>query len=239
MQYRAAQVQGQLLAKSGITSRRQLSYNSHIDDFKARTAHERNQAIVSGKIPNRPPEFDELQLMLIDADAVAYASECHGIVCGLVSGGGRPSPRLWVDYALDGRSEDDTLTRQCLAALQDLTDATVAGFNSEDFTLELLLPDDDAPLAQRISAFADWCAGFLLGFGSIAPSESAAMSDITLEFISDLTEFSRIDTTVEGAERDNEADFLELVEYVKAGSLLVHEEARLEHLTANSSESIH
>jgi hypothetical protein len=52
--------------------------------------------------------------------------------------------------------------RNALIGLQEMVKGELTG---DDVTVVLLLPTDDAPLADRAAALGQWCQGFLTGFG--------------------------------------------------------------------------
>jgi uncharacterized protein YgfB (UPF0149 family) len=89
-----------------------------------------------------------------------------------------------------------------------------------------LLPDDETPLPQRVRALIAWCTGFLYGLGAgglPAPEHIPGEIGEVLKDFTELTRASDLDPTVEEQE-SAEADYVELVEYVRAGTQLVFEE---------------
>src|SRR5690242_18887624 len=92
------------------------------------------------------------------------ASVLHGSQCGYLAGGATPQGgNLLAALQLHGEERAasaayqcqlDTLLRQCRDAL--------AGPRP---CFEAMLPEDDHPLAERAEAVAEWCRGFLGGFG--------------------------------------------------------------------------
>jgi uncharacterized protein len=86
-----------------------------------------------------------------------------------------------------------------------------------------LLPDDDAPLARRAEALAQWCQGFLYGFGSVAGTQRNLPAQVD-EVLKDLTQISRASAGDSEPTDDDEEDYVEIVEYVRVGAQLVHDE---------------
>jgi uncharacterized protein YgfB (UPF0149 family) len=107
--------------------------------------------------------------------------------------------------------------------LEMAAERTRAALEAGEMGLELLLPDDGAPLRERGQALADWCKGFLFGIGLAGAALHRALSADAREVIGDLTELSRLDADEEDNE-GSEAAYAELVEYVRVGVLLIHEE---------------
>ena len=86
-----------------------------------------------------------------------------------------------------------------------------------------LLPDDEEALETRTAALAEWCTGFLAGLGSV-PVPTEGWPDTVREIVADFGEIARAAVGEEDSPEDSEASYVELVEYLRAGTQLVHEE---------------
>jgi uncharacterized protein YgfB (UPF0149 family) len=148
------------------------------------------------------------------------AAEFHGTACALLCT--RANPRLdeWIDEIVI--TEHRPQSRNWLRPLFESIENSQRAFDDGNYSLELLLPDDDVPLNERSRALSDWCAGFLFGLG-LAGSGTEALSGEAREVVVDLTEFTRIDPEDDGSESAEKA-FQEIVEYVRVGVLLIYEE---------------
>jgi uncharacterized protein YgfB (UPF0149 family) len=82
------------------------------------------------------------------------------------------------------------------APLRLLFADTVRALRGGEMEFQLLLPDDDAPLVERAMALSQWCQGFL----SQASVETGAEAE------------------------EEEQAYAEIVEYVRAGVQLIHDE---------------
>ena len=91
----------------------------------------------------------------------------------------------------------------------------------EDITVVLLLPDDEAPLAQRAVALGQWCQGFLAGFGLTA--RDGALSAEAMEVLQDLSAIAQVQSALEESE-DGESDYMEVMEYLRVAPLLLFSE---------------
>ncbi len=87
-----------------------------------------------------------------------------------------------------------------------------------------LLPDDDEPICERAAALVEWCEGFLFGFGMNGSADLSELSQEVREFVSDLKEITRMDASSPEDDEENEGALNELVEYIKIGTLILHEE---------------
>lgn len=112
-----------------------------------------------------------------------------------------------------------------LAAL--LEDAFNQGLDNleefSDFDFALLLPDDDAPISERAMAIGLWCSGFLSGFGETGRQLDVNDKSDVHEAMRDLASIAAMtDDVPEGEE--NEADLMEIVEFVRVSTLLIFAE---------------
>ncbi len=78
-----------------------------------------------------------------------------------------------------------------------------------------LLPDDDEPLAERATALAQWCQGFLYGLGTGRLNSIDELPGEVGEIVHDLTEISRATPGEEDPTEDDEQAYAELVEFVR------------------------
>ena len=143
-------------------------------------------------------------------------SELHGSLCGYLCGGGRCDADDWIQrLALEAErapEPDDALDR--------LRSVTTAQLAAQDFGFEVLLPTDDAPLAERADALVAWCNGFLGGYGLAAP-DASLLSDEAVEALQDLGRIAASDLAYDGSEADEDA-LAEIVEFVRVAALLLH-----------------
>ena len=155
------------------------------------------------------------------AEADLSAAEFHGAVCGLLCT--RRDVRLddWVGEIVV--SEQPARGAAWARTLREAGERSQRALDEGEFDLELLLPDDDASLAERSTALADWCSGFLFGLGTAGSRITESLSDDAREVVSDLTEFTRIDPQEEDSESAERA-LSEIAEYVRMGVLLIYEE---------------
>jgi len=166
------------------------------------------------------------QAALESAQADLSIAEFHGTFCALICTRSPVDNRAWVkEVVVHGRvadDPDDQLWCECLAEIGDI--ARIA-FEEGVCDLEILLPDDEQPLAERSQALVDWCSGFLYGFALQPEAVRETMSPDAREVIDDIVEFTHIDVTsgVDDGQVD-ERSFVELVEYLRVGVLLIYEE---------------
>ena len=188
----------------------------------------------------RAPSYEQLSAALSAAGVYAESAELHGGICGSLSVGGLTAAQAWADAWLAdivNSIDDATDPRKCIGALAR---ATHESMESGEFGLELLLPDEELPLPERIAALAAWCHGFVssLGVAGLHPKElDPERREQIEEIIQDFSEISRASTDEEVS---NEADFqlFELVEFVRAGTQMTFEMLTAER-AGRSQRSLH
>jgi len=163
------------------------------------------------------------------------AAEAHGILTGMLCVNGATDPRDWMTR-LDvpgsvSAGDGETWSLLYQTTLTQLADGA--------FEFQLLLPDDDTPLQQRTEALADWCRGFLYGISSGKLQQQMELSDDVTEIIEDLTQISRAGHDADSEDNAEEAAYMELVEYVRAGAMLIYAELQLPLTAATDQTMLH
>jgi uncharacterized protein len=186
--------------------------------------------------------FDDLCNLLAPLGTINSPAELHGLLCGKLSGGADLSEIRWLLDAVEfldfTQAPDETvreaLTRLYHISLQQLRDG---------FGLYLLLPDDDADLSQRTATLGQWCYGFLTGFGS-AGVKDRVLTEEAEDGLRDLAAIAHI--AVEDGDESDEADYMEVTEYVRqvAASLFLEyaattNKASESAIPAPASDQIH
>jgi uncharacterized protein YgfB (UPF0149 family) len=147
------------------------------------------------------------------------AAEAHGLATGLLCTNHHAPVAQWLNELNHAQTAElSTATTDLLTDLFKRTQALII-HNESAFTL--FLPDDDAPLSQRLVAFIAWCQGFLLGIGINTADKQP--SDEVRDILKDFIEFTKLDSHSDGSD-DDEAAYAELVEYCRSAVLILHDE---------------
>lgn len=149
-------------------------------------------------------------------------SELHGFVCGVLS----------IDVAYPLHESIAVLAPDFenvvfSDSLNQILEAVYA-YAKEQMTdpelqLTLLIPDDEANLAKRVTALAEWCDGYLYGLANAGLQDASSLPQDTLEIVQDLSRIAQLDGVDTGGEEE-ELSYVELTEYVRMSVLLVAEE---------------
>ncbi len=146
-------------------------------------------------------------------------AELHGLLLGRSCAGAGFDIDAWLQDATELLGDaPEASVRQALIGLQEMVKAELAG---DDIAIVLLLPSDEAPLAERALALGQWCQSFLTGFGLIAGDR--ALSSEAMEVLQDLAAIAQIQDALDESE-DGENDYMEVMEYLRVAPLLLFTE---------------
>lgn len=147
------------------------------------------------------------------------ASEFHGLLCGLFCQGVEIDTQEWQHLISPYLPEIQTLDNLSAGVWSHIE----AGFNNAELGLNLLLPDEDAPMELRAKNLACWCSGFISGFGLGETLNQNEKSAEVMEVLQDLESIARVNERVDDSE-ENEADFMELEEYARMAAIMIYME---------------
>ena len=149
-------------------------------------------------------------------------AELHGLVCGLIVCLSEEAilPQLVQLVGADGLTDD--------ASVSAFVSQTIAELSLDDMGFVPLIPDDDERLSQRIEGLANWCAGFMSGFSAGLPpiaegdgdNRVAALPAEVQEILRDFVSICELDEDIDEAD-EHEFDFVEVLEYVRVGAMLI------------------
>jgi len=188
---------------------------------------------MQAQLPDYPAVADVLEKL----DTEIRPSEIHATACGLLCANGAASARTWLHNLWPDRwpaasaepsgepAPTDLLLAEAGKLFDELHHSTRQQLNTPDCEFELLLPDDDEAIAQRVDALGDWCQGFLVGLTLGGISDLSALPADAREIAEDMVQIARAGTSYDmtGNDEDEQA-YAELVEYLRVGVLLINEE---------------
>lgn len=159
--------------------------------------------------------------MLQTLQSSIAAAESHGCLCGALCTTQEYALDSWLDELVPEPQADPADDR---APLRLLFADTVRDLRGDDMEFQLLLPDDDDPLVERASALSQWCQGFLYGFGTGHAVPREELTAEVEEVLRDLTHISQASVETGADAEEEEQAYAEIVEYVRAGVQLIHDE---------------
>jgi uncharacterized protein YgfB (UPF0149 family) len=166
--------------------------------------------------------FPEVARVLQTLQSSVAAAEGHGCLCGALCTTQQYTLESWLDELVpeadENAADDDRATLRLLFA------DTVRALRGEEMEFHLLLPDDDDQLLERALALSQWCQGFLYGFGTGRAVPREELTVEVEEVLRDLTHISQASVETGADSEEEEQAYAEIVEYVRAGVQLIHDE---------------
>ena len=166
--------------------------------------------------------FREIVSVLEDAGSQVVAAEGHGCLCGALCTSPDYSLERWLEELVAVDEGGAALVPE--DALRLLFLDTQRALRGEEMEFEPLLPDDDEPLERRATALSQWCQGFLYGFGTGKPTRAEDLTGQVNEVLRDLSHIAAASVDVGAAGEDEEEAYAEVIEYLRVGVQLVHDE---------------
>jgi uncharacterized protein YgfB (UPF0149 family) len=171
--------------------------------------------------------FDELDSALRRCGSNWDAAQAHGLLTARLAVAGVPAGPDWLLQVLEGTQETDALRLECQKILDSLYQGTYWQLTERLSEFYPLLPDDDADTWQRTQAMAHWCEAFLHGLVSSAHDQALKdrlAAEPLSDIIRDMLQITRAAIDEESDEEDNEAAYVEIVEYIRIAAQLAYEE---------------
>jgi uncharacterized protein len=170
-------------------------------------------------------------------------SEIHGTLTGLLCANANAEPAIWQQSMWPNQPKGDLLAAEARDVFQQTHDVTRLQLNEPNCDFQMLLPDDDDSLEQRVNALGDWCQGFLIGLSLGGIKDFAPLPEDAREITKDMLEIARAGTSydLEGSEEDENA-YAKLTEYLRVGALLINEELQPTHsgpVSTVAGETLH
>ncbi len=194
----------------------------------------------SGQGPILMLEFSELEELLLRFHIGMGAAEAHGFLSGYLCVSETLTEDVLREYLLSDSAAESLPVEDCLVALSALAEEVSEQMKSPEFGFQLLLPDERHSILYRSDALAEWCQGFLSGLGAVGTSNWQGLSAECHEMLEDLYKICRLSADEEQEEdEDAELALTELFEYVRMGTLLLHDEFCLLNAEYEQPEILH
>lgn len=162
-------------------------------------------------------------------------AELQGLMLGrCCAGASFSADDCLTDTSILFDGEIPSALQQALIGLQDMLKTELTA--DDGLAVTLLLPSDESSLNERLSALAQWCQGFLSGFGN--QIGAAKLSKETQEILEDYVAISQLDRDADNEPDDesSEASYMELTEYLRVTPILLFAEYGVKAPVQDASE---
>lgn len=169
------------------------------------------------------PDYQALQDALRGAGATADAAEAHGTLCGMLSANLGSGEVRWLQEIFPEAGETPPPEGEARRLLDEVFAETRTQLADALLGFQMLLPDEDDALSTRVDALGHWCQGFLYGLAVAGVTDPAKLPADSAEILKDLSDIAGAGFEVDDDEA-SETAYVEILEYVRVGVLLVSEE---------------
>jgi len=163
--------------------------------------------------------FQRVSEELDKAGAPLDAAEAQGVLFGLFASKGAVSEHDWLSELVPESHKIGRFHQPGLKAMHAEAISQLA--SGENMGIDLCLPDDTAPFEERLNALRGWCQGYIYGFGAGGGPVPNKLPADAREVFEDIMQISRLDADSSESE-DNEQAYIELVEYLRVGVVVLH-----------------
>lgn len=187
-----------------------------------------------------PIPFAAVAQALDAGGSIVNAAEAHGCLVGALCARRVYLPAEWMEELLPEAPEQASAAVDLTTGpLHELFEQSRAVLEGPDMEFELLLPDEDAPLAERVEALGAWAQGFLYGFGAAGPFPRGTLPADVAEVLSDFAEVSRAGAVGSESAEVEESALADLIEFLRVGTQLIYDELADMRATQTTSNARH
>ena len=179
--------------------------------------------------------FEELEDLFYAVKITASPSAFLGFLCGRLTCGA-----VGIDDLIETSSDWLTLSEEQSEAaqpsLRDFFESSLSNLEDVSFLFQPLLPEDELPLGERLSAVGEWASNYISGLAEGMES-NFEVSGEGKEALDDLAAIGQVSLDFE-TEDEGERDYTELVEYIRIAVQVIFTDLHPE-LNADLEPTIH
>lgn len=152
---------------------------------------------------------------------LASPAELHAHAVGFLCVNKQFDSQRWLSSATEDYCVESTETQSINDIFSAVFEHSKEQLNKDNHGFELLLPDENSGMSERLSVLADWINTFLAALGLAGFSQAQSLSKECTEFISDLNKIAQVEKEADNIEGE-ELDFMEITEYIRAGVMMLY-----------------
>lgn len=172
------------------------------------------------------PEYAALTATLQQAAIPLSPAELHGMLSGSLCVGDAWQGESWFEQALLSKDasnpcQDKTQCRENILQLYRYTSEQLCEMS---FGFQLMLPDDEQLLRDRVEALSDWCRGIITALKLAGIQMGDAKSDDARDALLYLHQVVDIDLDSVSISEEDERAYVDAVEYVRLAVVMLYSE---------------
>lgn len=150
---------------------------------------------------------------------LASPSELHAQATAALCVNRAASFEIWLTQMVNEYCVDNPQDANFKMVMSAVFDYAKEQLTKDDYSYQLLLPQDTSSLADRVAVLSEWVATFISALG-LAGMVETKLSKEGSEFIRDMEQIARIENDAEEVTGE-ELDFIEITEYVRTGVMML------------------
>ena len=181
--------------------------------------------------PTYPQFCEQLSILALPISA----SMLHGILCGYLCAGALHEAETYLRALTSAhRGEPARVATQALFGLYSVSQQQI---DEDNFSFQLLLPEDDEPLDVRAKAFGEWCEGFTKTLTGLGIAHEQLEEEECQESLVHLLEFSELDYTALQVQEEDERALMEVSEYARMAVLRLYWDLKVNQQAGGNATS--
>ena len=169
------------------------------------------------------PNYEQIQDILSYVQSPYTPEDCHGMLCAMLIVNNSLQFKRWLDEICAQSEAGQTLEDDKYDTLCALFEHTKQELNDTLLNFTLLIPEENNSLNARVASLKKWCDGFLFGLALAGVKDLTHVPEDSMEILQDITTISQASEDEEEDEM-NEVAYMDIVEYIRMGVLLINEE---------------
>ncbi len=169
------------------------------------------------------PRYEQIEDALASVQSPYSPEDSHGMLCAMLVVNNSLQCARWLDEICTQGHTKSIMQEDVQDTLCALYEHTKQELNDTLLNFTLLIPEENNSLNARVSALKKWCDGFLFGLALAGVKDLSNMPEDSMEILQDITSISKADEDSDEDEM-NEVAYMDIVEYVRMGVLLINEE---------------
>ncbi|PIE44193.1 MAG: hypothetical protein CSA50_01525 [Gammaproteobacteria bacterium] len=168
-------------------------------------------------------DFDEIADVYQTLGALNPPAELLGLWCGRLVGGVRWSDQDILDVVIEHMEVEEIDEPENEALFVRVFRRIESSLAKNDLSFNLVLPDENYSIEERVAALGQWARGFLEGLALEKGAELVVDNEENQQLLSDLVEISKVEIEVEDGDA-SEMQLIEVIEHVRMTVLSLYQD---------------
>ena len=167
---------------------------------------------------------EEIEQTLAKLNVEMDASECQGVLVGLLIAKGSVDGSDLQQALAPSLEAGNLLAQEAMKQMQTFLHSTQAQLSDSSCAFNPMLADDSDNMDDKLDLLSAWVQGFLMGLAHGGVADYSKLPEEAAEFAEDMVDMAQVNSyELEDDEEANEEAYMELVEYLRTGILLMNE----------------